>query len=85
MIKAEVQFQTNDHTQIDYDARYAEKYSNLIELVHSTFEISPTRTRRPCGFTMKISSRRHRHLIYFVKEILKQTVWVPLRYEFYVF
>ena len=40
MIKAEVQLHTNDLTQFDYDARYAEK-SNLIELVHSTLKFHP--------------------------------------------
>ena len=29
--------------------------------------ISPRRTCKPCGFTMKINSRGHRQLIYIVK------------------
>ena len=42
-------------------------------------KISPRITCNPCGNTMKMSLRYHRLLIYDVKELLKWTVWVPLR------
>ena len=42
--------------------------------------ISPSRKCNPCGYTMKISSRYHRLLIYDVKRTTN-IVWVPLNYE----
>ena len=40
-------------------------------IIRSYCRISPRRTCRPCGFTIKISSRGQRHLIYIVKRNTK--------------
>ena len=45
--------------------------------------ISLRRTCRPCGFTIEVSSRGHRLLIYFVKRITEIDGKDPLLYYFF--
>ena len=44
--------------------------------------VSPRKTYRPCGFTVKTSSRRHRHLIKIVKRNTKTDGMSPFKFYF---